>query len=51
MKPNLKLVSSRPSEKVFGSPEFIARGRNVELAKKPPTKFVPTVKGPGDVTI
>lgn len=45
----LKLAYERPSERVFGSREFIARSRNPDL--EPPARFVPTVKGPNDVII
>jgi hypothetical protein len=49
MTAKLKLVASRPSEKTYGSPEFISIGRNTSL--KSPTKFVATVKGENDVII
>jgi hypothetical protein len=45
----LKLVSSRPSERVYGSERFIGLTRNVEL--KSPIKFVATKKAAGDVVI
>lgn len=48
-KSNLKLVSSRPPERIYGSPEFIARGRNPGL--EPPARFEPTTKGENDVVI
>jgi hypothetical protein len=49
MKTRLKLVASRPPEKVFGSPGFISIGRNVKLAS--PERFEPTIKEAGDVVI
>jgi hypothetical protein len=45
----LKLVISRPSEKLFGSQRFIDLTRNTSLVS--PTKFEPTVKASGDVVI
>jgi hypothetical protein len=49
MKTALKLVSSRPPERVFGTPEFIGLTRKVGLAS--PSRFEPTVKGIDDVVI
>lgn len=49
MKSKLKLAYERPAERVFGSPQFIARTRNIELA--PPKRFEPTRKADGDVVI
>lgn len=48
-RPKPKLIYERPTEKVFGSEEFISRTRNVSL--KSPTKFEPTIKKPGDVVL
>lgn len=51
-KPRLRIVQAddQPTERIFGSPGFIARDRNPSLAP-PPRKFVPTAKRPGDVII
>jgi hypothetical protein len=45
----LKLVASRPPERIYGSQRFIGLTRNVGLES--PSKFVPTLKGPLDVII
>lgn len=51
MKParNFKLVDEPPTERVFGSREFIARGRNPAL--RSPVRFEPTEKAVGDIVI
>ena len=49
-RPKLRIVTDEPTERVFGSPDFIARDRNPRIPP-PPRKFVPTVKSPGDVVI
>jgi hypothetical protein len=49
MRNALKLVSSRPPEKLFGSQRFINLTRNTSLVS--PTKFEPTIKASGDVVI
>ena len=49
-KPHLRIVDDEPTERVFGSPAFIAIQRNPALAP-PPRRFVPTVKRPDDIII
>lgn len=46
-KPKFRIVGE--DERVFGSPEFIALGRNPAL--RSPVRFEPTVKQKGDVVI
>jgi hypothetical protein len=53
-RPNLRCVGDTATiaiadERVFGSPQFIRRGRNPSLES--PTRFEPTVKGVNDVVI
>jgi hypothetical protein len=45
----LKLVASRPPERIYGSERFIGLTRNVGLES--PSKFVPTIKRDGDVVL
>ncbi len=50
-KPRLRVVGDEePTERVFGSPAFIARDRNPALPQ-PPRRFEPTAKRPGDIII
>jgi hypothetical protein len=45
----LKLVDETPPERIYGSRQFIAIGRNPALES--PARFVPTKKAAGDVVI
>lgn len=52
--PSPKEVSAVPAlidYRGWPSPEFVARGRNVELAANPPSRFEPIVKAADDVVI
>lgn len=40
----------REIDRTYGSPRFIAIGRNPDIAP-PPRKFVPTVKVEGDIVL
>ena len=45
----LRLVHDEPVQ--GPSKGFIALTRNPDLAKRPPTKFIATVKQPGDIVL
>lgn len=49
MKPKLKLaVDNKP---IGPSERFLSLTRNIKLAKRPPIRFEPTVKAPGDIVL